>query len=184
MPHATHLEQWAKASRRPLDTGISREHAHFKFEGYDNLDTAVEHRDFTEENTGPLVDENGHGTHVAGILAGMQKAVKGKKLDARVRRARHRPAGLTSPSTSGTSAFSRPWLSGSMLSHEAAVLAVEAVGLAVEASVSRPVCGASRHSSTKSSAPVSPTALRTPRSAARSVAADACGGRGSGSTSR
>ena len=63
-----------------LDTGISREHAHFKFEDYDNLDTAVAHRDFTEENTGPLVDENGHGTHVAGILAGMQKAAKGKKL--------------------------------------------------------------------------------------------------------
>ena len=63
-----------------LDTGISGEHAHFKFEGYDNLDTVVAHRDFTEENTGPLVDENGHGTHVAGILAGMQKAAKGKKL--------------------------------------------------------------------------------------------------------
>jgi serine protease AprX len=71
-----------------LDTGISREHAHFK--AYDNLSLGEgpvdhgalrdAHRDFTEENTGPLVDENGHGTHVAGILAGMQEAAEGRKL--------------------------------------------------------------------------------------------------------
>jgi serine protease AprX len=60
-----------------LDTGISGKHAHFK--GFKNLDTGL-HKDFTAENTGPLVDENGHGTHVAGIIAGRQKAAKGKKL--------------------------------------------------------------------------------------------------------
>src|SRR2546423_4350636 len=60
-----------------LDTGISSGHPHFK--GFKNLDTGLD-KDFTEENTGPLVDKNGHGTHVAGIIAGGQKAAKGKKL--------------------------------------------------------------------------------------------------------
>lgn len=60
-----------------LDTGISRAHAHFK--EFKNLDTGLD-KDFTGGPSGPLVDENGHGTHVAGIIAGGQKAAKGKKL--------------------------------------------------------------------------------------------------------
>jgi serine protease AprX len=56
-----------------MDTGIDKGHPHFT-ELHGNL--AVEerfHRDFTVDPAGPgdpLRDDNGHGTHVAGILAG------------------------------------------------------------------------------------------------------------------
>ncbi|MGK2879766.1 MAG: S8 family peptidase [Mycobacterium sp.] len=50
-----------------LDTGVDSQHLHFKCHG--NLAGPVPHRDFTGE--GPAdQDENGHGTHVAGIIAG------------------------------------------------------------------------------------------------------------------
>jgi serine protease AprX len=59
-----------------LDTGIDATHPHFA--RYRNLESGVRHRDFTaslgaDEETSAreaLVDEAGHGTHVAGIIAG------------------------------------------------------------------------------------------------------------------
>ena len=57
-----------------VDSGIDAKHLHFKKHG--NLKGVVEgwHRDFTGKNPGKLgaalVDQFGHGTHVAGIIAG------------------------------------------------------------------------------------------------------------------
>ena len=64
-----------------LDTGIDATHKHFEQNG--NLKGPVRHRDFTQldDQTGePLKDPNGHGTHVAGILAGQRSAQKGERL--------------------------------------------------------------------------------------------------------
>ena len=53
-----------------LDSGIDAKHRHFA--RYDNLTlpSGVEHRSFVPEVSDPLTDTNGHGTHVAGIIAG------------------------------------------------------------------------------------------------------------------
>jgi subtilisin family serine protease len=52
-----------------MDSGIKHDHEHFRT--YANIDpTSPLHKDFTVDGGGPFDDENGHGTHVAGIIAG------------------------------------------------------------------------------------------------------------------
>ncbi len=54
-----------------IDSGIDRTHDHFK--QFSNLDLSLplDHKDFTSVGNSPLTDGFGHGTHVAGIIAGM-----------------------------------------------------------------------------------------------------------------
>jgi hypothetical protein len=55
-----------------MDSGIDKDHPHFR--AHANIDPdATFHRDFTIDGGGPFEDENGHGTHVAGIIAGEWK---------------------------------------------------------------------------------------------------------------
>ncbi len=64
-----------------MDSGIDSTHQHFaKHANVDALSTY--HKDFTVDGGGPFEDENGHGTHVAGIIAGEWRTtgVAGEKL--------------------------------------------------------------------------------------------------------
>jgi serine protease AprX len=71
-----------------LDSGIDADHPHFR--RYETLkgDVASLHRDFTRPGTpelgGALVDRFGHGTHVAGIIAGGLPARMPRGTDLRV----------------------------------------------------------------------------------------------------
>jgi serine protease AprX len=52
-----------------MDSGIQHDHEHFR--RHTNVDkTSAWHKDFTVDGAGPFDDKNGHGTHVAGIIAG------------------------------------------------------------------------------------------------------------------
>jgi len=62
-----------------LDSGIQADHAHFATHRNTVLPGQLQHMNFVD-GTDPLVDEAGHGTHVAGILAGEQMAPAGAKL--------------------------------------------------------------------------------------------------------
>jgi Subtilisin-like serine proteases len=76
-----------------VDTGVDRTHPHFQ--KYKNLELSnpIAHRDFTrgdasdaELATSACVDKKGHGTHVAGIIAGEYRAQNGQQIVATVQR--------------------------------------------------------------------------------------------------
>lgn len=68
-----------------IDSGIDKNHPHF--EAYSNLDvpTPIQHQDFTVGGQSPLTDEFGHGSHVAGIIAGMMPKDKDPRAVIRTR---------------------------------------------------------------------------------------------------
>jgi subtilisin family serine protease len=57
-----------------IDSGIDGGHPHFTLHKNLDLKKPLRHRDFTSSDEQPLRDEFGHGTHVAGIIAGAMMA--------------------------------------------------------------------------------------------------------------
>jgi serine protease AprX len=77
-----------------VDTGVDGTHSHFDLHKNLKLKTPLRHRDFTgigsssddELEKSACIDVAGHGTHVAGIIAGEFKAENGRRIVATVRR--------------------------------------------------------------------------------------------------
>lgn len=88
------LTSFAAAGKRivwaVLDSGVQGDHPHFRKHSTLTLDAPLRHRDFNVppgQPESPLTDECGHGTHVAGIIAGELDASDSLTLSAV---ARHR----------------------------------------------------------------------------------------------
>jgi hypothetical protein len=93
-----------------VDAGIDATHEHFQMHRNLDVGPALRHYDFTEASGdddgkgSPLVDENGHGTYVAGIIAGERGARESPAI-----------AAVYEPSDLGENAYERsvlPPLSG------------------------------------------------------------------------
>jgi subtilisin family serine protease len=76
-----------------VDTGIDKTHPHFQLHGNLELTDPLAHRDFTRGGASDAdlaasacIDRKGHGTHVAGIIAGECRADKELHIVATVRR--------------------------------------------------------------------------------------------------
>ena len=74
---------WAVA-----DTGIDGDHPHFKTHKTLRLEGGLRHRDFigayanaAQASNAALVDEDGHGTHVAGIIAGETRPTAQRRIN-------------------------------------------------------------------------------------------------------
>ena len=69
-----------------VDSGIDGAHPHFRRHGNLRLAAPLAHRDFTAARGDALIDRFGHGTHVAGIVAGQMTRAEGEIVAVR----RHR----------------------------------------------------------------------------------------------